>query len=230
MEWVTINRKRDSRFRRQSSPFDSLASVYDTWFEEEGKTIFAIEVEAFRQILPLLAKPWLEVGVGSGRFAQALGVETGLDPSIQLLKMARSRGINVLLGKGEDTPFRSGTFGAVFCIVTLCFVASPLEVLREAKRLLKQSGQVVLGLVLRESPWGRFYQVKKENGHRFYKHATFYSYAEVTELLNQAGFSLDKIISTLFQRPGEVEGMESPQEDFFSDAGFTVILASKSPP
>jgi len=56
--------------------FDSLASAYDAWFDGEGKLIFAIEVKAFQEILPLLPKPWLEVGVGSGRFAQALGIES----------------------------------------------------------------------------------------------------------------------------------------------------------
>lgn len=211
-----------------ASPFDSLALDYDNWFEREGMPIFAIETGAFREILLLLPKPWLEVGVGSGRFAQALGIEIGLDPSVKLLDIARNRNLNVLLGRGENTPFADGAFGAVFLIVTLCFVDSPLEVLREANRLLKQGGKIVLGLVLRESPWGQFYQLKKEKGHRFYKHATFHSYAEVVELLEQAGFSIEKIISTLFQKPGEVEHMESPQEGFSSDAGFTILLTRKS--
>ena len=55
------------------SPFDDLASDYDAWFEREGKLIFTIEVRAFQQVLPSLPKPWLEVGVGSGRFAQVSG-------------------------------------------------------------------------------------------------------------------------------------------------------------
>ncbi len=79
--------------------FDSLASDYDDWFEEKGKLIAAIETEAFKQILPVLPKTWLEVGVGSGRFAQPLGIETGLDPSRELLNIAKSRGINVFLGR-----------------------------------------------------------------------------------------------------------------------------------
>ena len=210
-----------------ASPFDLLALDYDNWFERDGKPVFAIEIEAFREILPLSPKPWLEVGVGSGRFAQALGIETGLDSSLRLLEMARKQGINVFLGRGEDTPFADGVFGAVFVIVTLCFADSPLGILTEANRLLKQSGKVVLGLVLRESPWGQFYQLKKEAGHRFYKHATFYRYAEVTRLLEQAGFRVEKIVSTLFQKPGEVKGMESPQDVFSSRAGFTIILAGK---
>ena len=34
-------------------------------------------------------------------------------------------------------------------------------------------------------------------------------------------------VSTFFQKPGEVEKMESPRQGFFSDAGFTVVVASK---
>ena len=211
------------------SLFDPLALEYDNWFETKGMPILTIETEAFREILPLLPKPWLEVGVGSGRFAQALGIEIGLDPSVRLLDIARNRSLNALLGKGENTPFADETFGAVFFIVTLCFVDSPLKVLAETYRLLKQGGKIVLGLVLRGSPWGQFYQTKKEKGHRFYKYATFYSYAEVTRLLEQASFSVEKTISTLFQKPDEVKHIESPQEGFSPDAGFTVILARKSP-
>jgi SAM-dependent methyltransferase len=210
------------------SPFAHLASDYDGWFEEDGRLVFPIEVRAFEKILPSLPKPWLEVGTGSGRFAQALKIEEGLDPSIELLDIAKNRGIDVFLGRGEETPFVDGAFGTVFIIVTLCFVDLPLEVLREANRLLKRSGKVVLGLVLRESPWGQFYQMKKEGGHRFYKYATFYSHDEVTGLLEQAGFSIERVISTLFQEPGRVEHMESPREGHISGAGFTVMLAGKN--
>jgi len=208
--------------------FDSLASDYDAWFEEEGRLIFASEVEALRQVLPLLPKPWIEAGVGSGRFAQSLGIDIGLDPSSKLLEMARNRGISVFLGKGEEMPFQDGVFGTAFFVVTLCFVDAPRKTLGEAARLLKSQGKVVLGLVLKESPWGQLYQRKKETGHRFYRYATFYSYAEVESFLIQTGFLIEKVISTLFQNPGEVYHIESPQQGFFQSAGFTVVLAGKS--
>ena len=88
---------------------------------------------------------------------------------------------------------------------------------------------MVLGLVPRGSPWGQYYLAKKEQGHRFYEHATFYNYQEVVELLKSAGFAIEKILSTLFQRPNEVKEMESPREHFSPDAGFTVVVASKIP-
>jgi len=209
------------------SPFDDLASDYDAWFEREGKPIFAIEVPAFHEVLPSLPKPWLEIGVGSGRFAQALGIETGIDPSIKLLEMARQRGITGFLGRGEQELFDKESFGTLFLIVTLCFIDSPLEVLKEAYRIMVPGGKIVLGLVLKESPWGRFYEEKKKQGHRFYKYATFYRYDEIVELLEQAGFSIEQVISTLFQRPGKVKRMELPQRGYSSSAGFTVIVAGK---
>jgi len=218
-----------------ASPFNDLASAYDAWFEGKGKLTFAIEVRAFQEVLPSLPKPWLEIGVGSGRFAQALGIESGLDPSIKMLEMVRRRGIAAYLGRGEQSPFGDASFGTVFLIVTLCFVDSPLDVLRQAHRILVPGGRVVLGLVLRESPWGKFYQQKKQQGHRFYKYATFYRYDEVVRLLEQAGFSVEKTISTLFQKPDIIsheepdraERMELPQSGYSASAGFTVIVAGK---
>ena len=209
------------------SPFDNLALEYDAWFDREGSLIFFIEVQAFKSLLPSLLKPWLEIGVGSGRFAQALGIETGVDPSIKLVEMARRRGVTAFLGRGEQELFEEESFGAVFLIVTLCFLDSPLEVLKEANRILMPSGKIVLGLVLKESPWGHFYQVKKAQGHRFYRYATFYSCDEVVRLIVQAGFVTEKIVSTLFQRPGEVHGTEEPNEGYFPNAGFTIIVADK---
>jgi ubiquinone/menaquinone biosynthesis C-methylase UbiE len=220
-------RKKMQPVKCRESIFDILALDYDSWFEEEGKLVFAIEAEAFRRVLPSLPKPWLEVGVGSGRFAQALGIENGIDPSDGLLGIARSRGINVVRARGEEQIFEQAGFGTVFIIVTLCFVDSPFSVLREAHRVLYTGGKVAIGLVLSDSPWGRFYSIKKKQGHRFYKHATFYRYHEVANLLEYAGFAIERIISTLFQKPNSVAAMETPREGLFSEAGFTTIVAEK---
>jgi SAM-dependent methyltransferase len=224
------NRGLHTRNRQSStewSLFDNLALEYDAWFDKEGSLVFFIEVQAFKSLLPSLPKPWLEIGVGSGRFAQALGIETGVDPSIKLIEMARRRGISAFLGRGEQGLFEEESFGTVFLIVTLCFLESPLDVLKEANRILIPGGKIVLGLVLKDSPWGQFYQVEKAEGHRFYKFATFYSCDEIVRLLVQAGFVIEKTVSTLFQQPGKVEHVEEPKEGYFPDAGFTIMVAGK---
>lgn len=220
-----------NRGRRQNntewSPFDDLALEYDAWFDNEGSLVFFIEVQAFKALLSSLPGPRLEVGVGSGRFAQALGIETGVDPSAKLLQIAKCRGINAFLGRGEREPFNEKSFGTVFLIVTLCFLDSPLDVLKEANRILRPGGKIVLGLVLPESPWGQFYGRKKAEGHRFYRYATFYSHEEVVRLLFEAGFVTERVVSTLFQKPDKVLRMEEPREGYSPDAGFTIITGSK---
>lgn len=209
------------------SPFDDLATEYDAWFDKDGSLIFFIEAQAFKSLLPSLPKPWLEIGVGSGRFAQALGIGTGIDPSCRLVEMARRRGLNAFLGRGEQEMFDEESFGTVFLIVTLCFLNSPLDVLKEANRILIPGGKIVLGLVLKESPWGQFYQVKKVHRHRFYRYATFYSCDEVVRFIAQAGFVTENIVSTLFQKPGEVQHVEEPKEGYLPGAGFTIIVSGK---
>ena len=222
--------ERNTAIRRHKSSlsfFDDLAPEYDAWFDKEGSRIFFIEVKAFQELLPKLPKPWLEIGVGSGRFAQALGIETGVDPSTKLVEMARNRGINAYVGRGEQRLFDEESFGTVFLIVTLCFLDSPLDVLKESNRILMPDGKLVLGMVLRESPWGRFYEIKGEQGHRFYKYATFYRYDAIVRMLVQAGFTTEKTVSTLFQKPEGVQHIEEPKEDYSPDAGFTIIVAGK---
>jgi len=88
-------------------------------------------------------------------------------------------------------------------------------------------GKVVLGLVLSGSPWGKYYQQKKQQGHPFYKYATIYSYDEMVRLLEEAGFLIEDVVSTLLQKPGKVERIESPRSGYSADAGFTVIVACK---
>jgi ubiquinone/menaquinone biosynthesis C-methylase UbiE len=210
------------------SPFDELAPEYDRWFDEKGRLLFRIELEALQPLLASLPKPWLEIGVGSGRFAEALGIKTGMDPSFKLLQLARERGIRVLQGRGEQMLFKEESWGAVFLIVTLCFLDSPLEVLKEAQRILRPDGKLVLGLVLKESGWGRFYMAKKQQGHRFYRYARFYSYEEIQQLLTEAGYTIERTLSTLFQEPGAVNILEEPSEGYFPDAGFTIITAVKN--
>jgi len=167
----------------EETPFNSSASAYDDWFDNEGKLIFKIEVQAFQEILAFLPKTWLEVGVGSGRFAQALGIGSGVDSSIKLLEIASQWGINVRLGRAQQQIFSATSFGTVFLIVTLCFLDSAPSVLKEVARVLIADGKIVVGLVLKESPWGKYYEKKKRQGHRFYKYANFYKYDEVVTFL-----------------------------------------------
>ncbi len=164
--------------------FNAHADEYDAWFDSEpGATIFAMEVECLQPILNSYHRPYLEVGVGSGRFAQALGIEYGVNPALALLKKAKARSIKVKKASGEKLPFLDGIFGAVLIALTLCFVDDPLKVLQEASRVLANEGGLVLGLILTDSPWAEVYAGKARERHPIYGKARFLSKEEVESLL-----------------------------------------------
>lgn len=208
--------------------FDRLADRYDAWFEgKDGRLVFQSELAAIRAVSSDAPRPWLEVGVGSGRFAQALGIDVGIDPAERLLAMARRRGVHVVHGYGEHLPFADSSFGAVFMIVTICFVDDPVPVLQECRRVLRPEGSLVIGLVPRESPWGKEYVRKGKEGHPFYSYARFYTIPEIESLLKRTGFSPQRCVSTLFQPPGQVEVAEAPRPGCNPKAGFLVYVASR---
>jgi len=209
--------------------FDTHADEYDAWFDNEpGAAIFAMEVECLQPLLHSHYRPYLEVGVGSGRFAQALGIEYGVDPALALLKKAKARGIRVKRASGEKLPFSSGSFGGILIALTLCFVDDPLQVLREVYRVLMPNGGLVLGLILKESPWARFYIDKAEEGHYIYSKARFFSKDEVESLLHLSGFENFQYRSVLFQPPGQGSyHFERPLSACLKSSGFTAISARK---
>jgi len=208
--------------------FDSAAPEYDAWYDGEGKLIFETELKALEEVLSTLPHPWLEVGIGSGRFALALGIETGIDPSAGMAEIARVRGLKVIHAQGEKLPFEDGRFGSVFLLFTLCFADSTRDVLKEAHRVLRPGGKVVVGEVMRDSPFGKYYQSKKGEG-SWYRFSNFCGYQDLTGLVKEAGFTVERVVSTLRQTPGSVTTVELPQEGYSAEASFTVLVGARTP-
>lgn len=86
----------------------------------------------------------------------------------------------------------------------------------------------MLGLVLEENPWRKFYRELKQKDYALHKLAVFHSYEGIKTLLAQSGFAITRIVSTLFQKPDVVAREESPRAGYFPNAGFTIIIADKN--
>jgi ubiquinone/menaquinone biosynthesis C-methylase UbiE len=101
----------------------------------------------------------LEVGCGTGvvlrdlaQMAGARGRVTGIDPSRELLKVARplcgavrGRGpIVVREGTGTQLPFAANRFDVALAITVILHVADPLAVVREMVRVTRKGGRVGL--------------------------------------------------------------------------------------
>ena len=212
---------------RAAGVFDERAAEYDAWFEES--LLFAIERAALQELATPLLGPKLEIGVGPGRFAQALGVEFGVDPALAPLVLAKKRGVEVSQAVGELLPYADQSLLTVLLLFTFCFLADPRAVLRECRRVLRPGGHLVLGLIVADSPWGRMLQDKKEDGHPFYRQARFYDPAEVEQCLAGCGFVVVERRSSLIQPPEALREMEHSREGLVSQAGFAVLVAGVIP-
>ena len=210
-------------------PFEKLAGRYDAWFDSpRGRKIFAAEAQTLRDLIEEMPRPWLEVGVGTGRFGQALGVDDGIDPSLEVLKIAGQRNIKIWLGRGEDLPFTESSYGMVLMIVTICFLSNPEKALCEASRVLRDDGHLLLGLVPKDSPWGNSYANKAHKGHPFYSAAIFYTCRDTIEMAAAAGFDLERSRSCLFEPPDtEVNAYSNSQDGIVAGSGFVGMRFKK---
>jgi ubiquinone/menaquinone biosynthesis C-methylase UbiE len=204
--------------------FDKYFKEYDKWYER-NKFAYLSEIEALKKVVPKNGKG-LEIGVGTGRFAQALGIPVGIDPSEKMLEIAKERGIETVVGKGENLPFDDNEFDFVLIVITLCFVDNPEQVVIESKRVLRNNGKLIIGIVDRESHLGKFYEEKKNQGHRFYKEANFFSTTEIIELLRKYNFGKIVTFQTIFQPLEKIKEIEYPEKGF-GKGGFVVICGEK---
>lgn len=219
--------EKEKFWRQAARVFDERAAEYDAWFEES--LLFAIERTALQELTTPLWGPKLEVGVGPGRFAEALGVAFGVDPAQAPLLLAEKRGVRVTRAVGEALPYAGQSMQTVLMLFTFCFLADPLQVLRECRRVLKPEGHLVLGLIAADSPWGRMLRKKKKDGHPFYLQARFYEPDQVEQCLQGSGFNVVEKRSSLMQKPGALREMEHSRAGLVSQAGFLVLVAGLAP-
>ena len=212
--------------------FDQIAGAYDQWYDTpEGRAIFNAELSCLRFLWAKCEGRWLEVGVGSGRFAATLGVAEGIDPSPNMLDIAAGRGIRTHEGQAEDLPFPDGVCDGVLLVLTLCFVADPQRALRECRRILRPEGRLLLGVIPADGPWGKEYEKKKAKGHPVYAQARFRTSSENVALIKSAGFALQNAASTLFWGPGGPPDSEPRvKAGVVSGAGFLGLLCKKARP
>jgi ubiquinone/menaquinone biosynthesis C-methylase UbiE len=195
--------------RPMSAAFDTLARRYDRWYDNaKGAAILHEELACLRLACPERCGRWLEVGVGTGRFASALGIAEGIDPSPKMLEYAVRRGIRTHSGNAESLPFQDGIFDGVLMALTLCFVQDARQTLRECARSLRPSGTLLLGIVPADSPWGELYARKAAEGHRVYSLARFRTVPETVALAEREDFVLRESASALFWKPGDMAGRE----------------------
>jgi len=188
-----------------------------------NKNIYQSELNAMRMLLP--NGEGIEVGVGSGRFATPLGINLGVDPSVEMVNVAKKRGINVIVGITEVLPLRSSLFDFVLMVTTICFLDDVETAFKEISRILKPKGSLLVGFIDRESPVGRLYQKNKEKN-VFYRVANFYTVSEVVTHMREAGFNGFNFTQTIFHPLPEITDAE-PAKEGYGEGSFVAVRATK---
>ncbi len=144
-------------------PFDEHAAEYDSWFLK-NRNVLQSEVELLAGVL---ARPGraLSVGCGSGLFEMILrdghgiDIRFGVEPAAGMAAIATKRGMEVQIGPAEDLPFEDGSFDTVLFNGTPSYIHDLERAFREAHRVLREGGRIVVADVPAESSYGTLYRL-----------------------------------------------------------------------
>lgn len=201
------------------SLYNQYYAEYDRWFDEHP-VLFESELKALEKVVPQNGFG-VEIGVGTGRFAERFSITQGLDPSEEMARIAEERGIKTRIGKAESMPFSDNMFDYAVMITVDCFLESLPEAFQEVGRVLKPGGELITGMIDKNSRLGKIYQ-KKKNENPFYKHAIFHSPDEITAILKKSRFESFEYWQTLVSDYGAK--IETPKPGY-GRGGFVVFKA-----
>jgi ubiquinone/menaquinone biosynthesis C-methylase UbiE len=181
--------------------FAALARRYDAWYATPlGAWADRLEMEAIFRFLHLRpGERLLELGTGTGCYALAAArrgaLVTAVDAEPVMLALARAKvtghaaeqAVTLVQASMAALPFADASFDVVLAVTSLCFVADPLAVLREAARVLRPNGRLVLGELNRWSLWALVRRIEGRFHATTYRYAHFHSVRELCNLLAAAG-------------------------------------------
>lgn len=126
--------------------YNSSAKVYDQLYFEE-------QTRKKEKILSLNFKPYgrlLDLGCGTGISVirqHPVEFSVGLDISIEMLKLAKDKGIEVILGDMTSTPFRNESFDCLTMVTSFHHVPRKGKVINELIRIMKPGGKIAASLL-----------------------------------------------------------------------------------
>jgi len=207
----------------KTQAFEEHISEYENWFVD-NRMVYLSELEAIRPLLPA-SSDGIEIGIGSGLFAEPLGIREGVEPSRKMREQAAQRGLRVIKGVAEALPYPSASKTFALMVTTICFVDDVKKSLEEAYRVLRNNGYLIIAFVDKDSAIGRIYQQHK-NESVFYREATFVGTQELTTKLEQAGFTVTDIAQTIFGQLDDIREIQTAIPGS-GQGSFVIIKAQK---
>lgn len=205
--------------------FNKNVEAYDAWYKKYPE-VYLSEVAALKEQLLKLPEniKGIEVGLGTGRFAEPLGIKEGVEPATEMAAIASKRGIEVVKGTAENLPHKDFNFDFVL-FVTICYLENIKEALKEAHRVLKPKGSIIIGFIDKDQTIAKAY-IENSKQSTFFKYATFHTVNNVIKLLKESGFKDLEFNQTLFGSLEEIKEIQLPKKDF-GEGSFVTVKAIK---
>ena len=130
--------------------YKNIARWYDRIFEPLNSGLRQIGLKMYP---PNAGMAVLDIGCGTGAHLRLYQLEecniTGIDLSAAMLKVARQKlgaAADLKLGSATDTGFTDNKFDLILCTTVLHELSQQvrIDVLKEAKRILKDDGRILL--------------------------------------------------------------------------------------
>jgi len=219
--------------------FDADADAFDAWFARNS-AVFESELLAERRFITDPAHT-VSIGCGSGLFEARLGIPRGVEPSEGMARLARRRGVEVTIGTAEEVPLPDESFHGVLLGTVLSYVKDRQKAVREAFRILKRGGHVVVSFLPREGSYAMLYELahlKKSYDPetapvhpypvKFLEGVHWCSVREIAALLQGTGFVDLEYVQTLTRHPKYTnDAVEHPTKGF--DRGDYVVVRARKP-
>ncbi|NJE02912.1 class I SAM-dependent methyltransferase [Thermococcus sp. MV11] len=198
--------------------FDKIAARYDEWYRTKtGRYVDRTEKWLIFSMMETRGGKALDLGCGTGNYTLELkkrGFDViGLDASEGMLRIARSKGLNCIMGDAYSLPFPDESFDLVLSVTMFEFIHEPERVLAEIHRVLKPGGEVIIGTMNGRSLWFLLKRLKSIFTETAYRYARFYTPGELEGLLRKAGFENVESAGIIFfpsfwPLPGLAEGID----------------------
>jgi SAM-dependent methyltransferase len=210
--------------------------------------LFTSELRLFLKVLgDIEGKRLLSVGCGSGLFESYIDCSNveGIEPSVDMGKIAEKRGVNVIkYGTIEDVDLPENTYDIIYFNGSSSYMEDLTPVYEKSLKALVDGGKLILLDVPKESAFGLMYLLGKSLG--TYDHpyldgtmpelpyplalassGVWHSTEEKIEVLKNLGIKDFDFYQTLVKNP--LYTNEEPEEvsEGYKSGGYVAIIAKK---